>query len=201
MWALIEAQYDKYSPIRFNDWGINYYIDYPITNTRLIFVDTGDTRDVDGTSGIFYTDYEGYADALMQSGNKNIIIIAHAVDTNSIGTRLCRIANHYNNRALCETSYLTYDFSEATGHVYVVIGGHGHVDMMATPTEGGISWIMTDCDALISHTTTIEVDGEEVDFSPVIGTVTEQAFDVVTVNFNTGITKCVRIGRGVDRQI
>lgn len=191
VYALMEQGYDKHTPVYFTDSGFNFYVDYPKSNTRVIFLDTGDTREVDGSTGIFYTDYVDYADALTDSGNKNIIVIAHAVYTNSIGTRLCRIANSYNARQVHDTSYLTYDFTHAQGHVYVVMGGHGHDDKIVTPTAGGISYVMTDTDSLGTHNT----DGA----TP--GTPTEQAFDIVTVNYNTGTTYMTRVGRGDDRQI
>ena len=190
IYALIEAQYDKYSPVYYMSEGFNFYIDYPNTNTRVIFIDTGDTRELDGNSGIFWRDYETFADLLMNSGDKNIIVVPHAVAL-GIGTSICRISNSYNARQQHSASYLTYDFTNAQGHVYLVIGGHGHQDIITTPDEGGISWVMTDTDSTDTNT----------GLDTTAGTINEQAFDVVTVDYSTGNVQLVRIGRGSDRSI
>lgn len=202
VWALMEAQYDKYEMVYYTETGFNFYIDYPEANTRVIFIDTGDFEldESTGTYGIVWDDYETFADILMDSGDKNIIVIPHVVAVNSIGTILCRISHAYNNRAEYSnedlTGDFTYDFENAQGHVYVVIGGHGHNDRITTPPNCGVSWIMTDTDSTITNS----------DIAPTAGTINEQAFDIVSVSYdstgpNAGAVKLVRIGRGSDRQV
>lgn len=202
VWALMEAQYDKYEMVYYTETGFNFYIDYPEANTRVIFIDTGDSElnESTGNYGIVWDDYETFADVLMDSGDKNIIVIPHVVAVNSIGTILCRISHAYNNRAEYLNTNLTgdftYDFENAKGHVYVVIGGHGHNDNITTPTDCEVSWIMTDTDSTITNS----------GITPTAGTINEQAFDIVSVSYdstgpNAGAVKLVRIGRGSDRQI
>ena len=193
VWALIESQYDKHPVIYISDEGFNFYIDYPNTNTRVIFLDTGDTRTIEGhdTPGLYFTDWEMYADALMDAGNKNIIVMPHAPATNAIGKTLCKIANKYNARESYIGEELTYNFANATGHVYIVIGGHSHEDNSSTPETGGISWVISDSDSTRTNS----------GIEPTPGTINEQAFDVVTVDYETGVSYFVRIGRGSDRTI
>ena len=212
VWALIEAQYDKHAPVYFGDpdYGFNFYVDYSESNTRLIFIDTGDTRNASGTAadhtdlpagetaqGIYWRDYALLGDALMDAGNKNIIIVAHAlfvdpVSTNSlgvVGTRLCKLSREYNRRTNGTGAWYDYDFSAAQGHVYLVIGGHSHSDMSKVDIDP--PWFMTDCDMLNTSSSS--------DPRPV-GTIEEQVIDVVTVNYTTGGIKLVRVGGGSDRQ-
>lgn len=188
--TLLETQYSEYPAVYFSNNGLNFYIDYP-SNTRLVFLDTGDTHEHDGVSAIYWSDYKAFADVLMASGDRNIIVIAHSLSGN-IGTRLCRISTGFNNRnAEYNSSYLSYDFSQATGHVYLVIGGHIHSDTINKPDGCNVAYVTVDTDSMKTH----NQDGA----TP--GTIDSQAFDIITVDYNTGIIRFVRIGRGHDREI
>lgn len=182
VWALMESWYNKPASY-FTASGFNFYIDFEKSNTRAIFIDTGD----DNT----YSEWNAFAYALMAAGDKNIVVFPHAVYINDIGNYICAVCNSYNARQQHISDYLNYDFTNAQGHVYIVIGGHGHTDRVVTPVAGGISFVMCDTNSLNTNS----------EAGSKIGTVTEQAFDVVTIDYNTGITNFTRIGRGSDREV
>ena len=69
-----------------------------------------------------------------------------------------------------------------------VLIGHAHGDAQGT-TEGGIPFLLTDCDNYRRSN----------ESGRTVGTTGEQCFDVIGVNYTTGVSNCVRIGGGSDR--
>ena len=70
--------------------------------------------------------------------------------------------------------------------------GHTHVDLVLY-TSTGIPLVCTDTDSsrLASSNP----------YSYTIGTITEQAFDIVTINHTNQNVECARVGRGKNRRI
>lgn len=84
---------------------------------------------------------------------------------------------------------ITYDYSGCTGEVVCVFSGHNHVDG-CIKTDGGLNVISTTCDAYG------EPEGGVVRTK---GTITEQAFDVVNIDYENKKIYMTRIGAGEDR--
>ena len=83
----------------------------------------------------------------------------------------------------------TYDYSGCTGEVVCVFSGHNHVDG-CIQTDGGLNVISTTCDAYGKP------EGGVVRTK---GTITEQAFDVVNIDYENKKIYMTRIGAGEDR--
>lgn len=84
------------------------------------------------------------------------------------------------------------DFSGAKGDLVGYFAGHSHADRNWTVSD--VSIITTRCDAAEENDGTLLAER-------VAGTVTEQSFDVVTVNRKTRSISCTKIGAGDDRVI
>lgn len=189
-----------------NDWRA-FYFDNPTTKTRFIFCDTG----VDGWAGTIDTSTYGYwtydptdqldqiVDCLKETESGwEVVLVAHWLRGSSSYTAfaqdLFKIADGINSRsALVDASgaHKVYDLSSAKAHVCAIFAGHTHFDYSAV-TEDGIPIIITDCDNGVRSTNT--------DYPYVEGTITEQCFDVVTIDYAASTVKCVRIGRGANRE-
>lgn len=88
----------------------------------------------------------------------------------------------YNARQV----YGNYDFTTADAEVACVIGGHTHWDGMVK-TSGGVPVIAVSCDMHTGIT------------GMVLGTITEQCFDVFTIDTSAKTITTKRIGYGADR--
>ncbi len=84
------------------------------------------------------------------------------------------------------------DFSKAKGNLVGYFAGHIHYDHNAV--TGGVSVIATRCDAKEENTE--DLKGERT-----AGTITEQSFDVFTVNTKEKKIYATKIGAGTDRVI
>lgn len=84
---------------------------------------------------------------------------------------------------------ITYDYSGCTGEVICVFSGHNHVDGCIR-TDGGLNVISTTCDAY---------GAPEGGVVRTKGTITEQAFDVVNIDYENKKIYMTRIGAGEDR--
>lgn len=104
----------------------------------------------------------------------------------------------YHNRSIAagnfgtegEWDYVTlnHDFADAKGTVAGAFAGHLHAD--DSNTAWAFPVVLTDCDCEPSGDATHKA-----------GTVTEQSFDVFTVNRATGVIHATKIGYGSDRTI
>lgn len=164
----------------------SFYFDKDVNKTRYIFLDMGD----DGVSKAF-TAFAEFRDALAStpSGYK-IVIVAHIIDYGTFATHLMTIIDAYNARTSVTLNDVVYDFTTASGSVVICLGGHRHYDAEIS-TSGGVPITLTDCDAMLSVTEITEV----------AGTITEQAFDVVSLDYTNMIAYYERIGRGNSRII
>lgn len=161
--------------------GWNYYHDRPATKTRFIVLDTNE----DGTFGAFQKLHEvlnatpeGY----------RIIMLAHWLHNGTNKSTACKMLEQtidsYNKRQ--------GEFASGKARIILMLGGHIHKDM-AWRTQDGIPILLSDSDAAGRTSNT--------KYPAVKRTTTEQAFDVFTINYQTGEIRSVRIGRGEDRAI
>ena len=73
-----------------------------------------------------------------------------------------------------------------------ILAGHSHTDYNATEPTNGYALIVTNCDTL---------DGNYSGLDRTSGTITEQSFDVVSIDFANRKIYMTRIGAGTDREI
>lgn len=164
----------------------SFYFDKPINKTRYIFLDMGD----DGVSKPF-TAFLEFRDALLSTPNGyKIVIIAHIIDYGTFTTSLVPMIDAYNNRDMVTVNGVACVFTDVSGNIILCIGGHRHYDDVVS-TPGGVPITVTDCDAMLSVS----------DITETAGTITEQAFDVVSLDYINSIAYYERIGRGKSRII
>lgn len=164
----------------------SFYFDKAVNKTRYIFLDMGD----DGVSRAF-TAFAPFRDALLStpSGYK-IVIVAHIIDYGTFTTSLTQMIDAYNARTTVTVNSVVCDFTSASGSVVICLGGHRHYDDEIA-TAGGVPITVTDCDAMLSVS----------DITETAGTITEQAFDVVSLDYTNMIAYYERIGRNKSRII
>ena len=165
------------------DTETSFYFDKPVNKTRYIFLDMGD----DGVSRAF-TAFAEFRDALLSTpAGYKIVIVAHIIDYGTFTTSLTQMIDAYNSRTSVTVNSVACDFTSASGSVVICLGGHRHFDD-ETASAGGVPITVTDCDAMLSTKN-----------SQTAGTVTEQALDVVSLDYANSIAYYERIGRGKSR--
>lgn len=87
---------------------------------------------------------------------------------------------------------VNHDFANAKGQFVAYFHGHEHQD--AVYTRDSIKDIATRCDAK-------EENDDDLKAERVEGTITEQSFDVFTINRKTKTINATKIGAGADREI
>lgn len=135
-------------------------------------------------------------DILKIDGYTNIIVTHHTISPNLPDSggmlHIQGICEALNNRSTFSFDNwgvtVNVDFTNATSFVAFNLCGHSHTD--ASGTTNNVLSIETTCDAHYQD------DG----YGAVVGTVTEQAFDVFTINTENRTIKAVRVGRGNDRE-
>lgn len=85
---------------------------------------------------------------------------------------------------------ISADFAGVAGHYIAHFSGHTHTDSCGV--YDGITVITTRCDGK-------EENDETLKSERVAGTITEQSFDIITVNRATGMVYATKIGAGKDR--
>lgn len=100
-------------------------------------------------------------------------------------------------RPECEEISNIVDAYNGSGEIACLIAGHTHVDGMST-TPGGIPIFVTTCDKYLPWTEN-GVDKEPwLTSNRHLGTITEQAFDVVVIDKTSKLISFVRIGAPAD---
>ena len=89
---------------------------------------------------------------------------------------------------------LSVDFTNAKGTLLAYFAGHSHNDYIYDTANWGIPIIVTRCDGFNENLETLLAERKA-------GTVTEQSFDVFTVNKKTEKIYATKIGAGSDRII
>ena len=120
------------------------------------------------------------------------VIVVHWLYNGGHRSSFCEnleaIVDDYNAKQTGAAGGVTYDFNQAEGDIKIIVAGHIHTDMDWT-TQGGVPVVLTDCDSALRTASTM-----------VFGTVDEQCFDVITLDYKNDTAKFVRIGRGEDRE-
>ena len=165
----------------------NFYFDVPATKTRFIGLDTGE-------SGAF-TKYSDLATCMAATlSGYHIVIFAHWLYHSGSKSTACgnleSMIDAYNAKTTVTLGTDTFDFSSAAGSVILLLGGHIHDDLYWR-TTAGVPVVLCDCDN--------GTRSKNESYPYAAGTITEQAFDVFTLDYTTGDVKAVRIGRGADR--
>jgi hypothetical protein len=188
VYALMQKQAENHVIYTTTD-KFNFYFDVSATKTRFIVCDTGTNGDFnkyDELTALLNTTPNGY----------KVIIVAHWLMQNNVKSTFANnleiIIDAFNSRETCTIDGTSRDFTNANGEIVCAIAGHAHYDDSWSTTDG-IPFIITDCDCGARTNNT--------DYPYVSGTITEQAFDVVTIDYVNRTIKCTRIGRGSDRTI
>ena len=102
------------------------------------------------------------------------------------------------NEEIIETEHgydyvnINADFTQAKGELVGYFSGHTHADYINNKSDWGVNIITHSCDAKEENDNSID---------RVIGTISEQSFDVVTVNKITNTIHITKIGAGSDRSV
>ena len=171
--------------------GLDFYVDNESQKVRYYFIG----------SSIGCNPYskanKWFADSLSNiDNNYKIIVFSHiglnntATDWDSSLDVIVSILEAYKNNTSYTLDDTSYDFSTKNGDVVGVFSGHMHLDGSLTTTSG-IPFIATTCDAYKE---------EYGDLTRTKETITEQAFDVVQIDFDNRKIYMTRIGAGVDRE-
>ena len=163
---------------------------------------TGNLRDV--VTGQSYTSHHiWFVNALKDCpGGYTIIVFNHIVLNNpdsgitSYASTMLDVCDTYNDRGVT-TKYggndaTVVDYSTSGGTVACFVGGHTHFDWDST-SPGGIPVIVTTCDNYGGESVNYGMSGRSAN------TITENAFDVFTVDTASRTITVTRIGAGSDR--
>lgn len=183
-YTLLQKQSDYYAVHHNPSLYYYFYMDNPTTKTRMIFLDSGQTNPS------YASDEMAWLQSTVSSAPSgyNILVFSHIIFVPKSG-------GSYTDPSTWEmTTFMTnvceYLDSVTDKNVKAIFGGHSHYDY-ASKTTSGIPIILIDCDARQTETGNNQI----------LGSVNEQAFDVVTVNYKTNTVHCTRVGRGTDRTI
>ena len=173
-----------------------FYFDNPTAKTRYICLDTG--LEGSSLSSAQSQWLSGILDG-MPTGYHAIVfahIIYQSTTTWHVGLTKAELAMTSFMTNVC-TILDSFNANNNDKKVEAIIGGHVHIDCDFS-TTGGIPIVLTDCDTRQTFTETSTGSGTA---NHALGTVNEQCFDVVTIDYTAKTIKCVRIGRGADRTI
>ena len=180
------------------DWSFTY--DRHGTKTRFLFVDTGRTgTKVEQGGDISLSVRQSVYNALNNvPEGYQVIVVAHWLysitdgDFTPYGSELVSVLEAYNARSSIELDGKNYDYVNANGECKCIMIGHSHDDAQGVTTNG-IPWILTDSDNIQrSHNFKDNHYRHQ-------NTTTEQCFDVVSIDYDTGDIHIVRFGAGADR--
>lgn len=166
----------------------DYYWDDEKCNTRYIMLDTG-AQSIDG--GVIAESTFTWLDTALNT-DKNIVVIAHWLFSPTTWNQPLVdgvLTGSYTASATRLFSVLDAK-NQNGGKVQAIITGHLHCDY-DDKTNGGIPIIWTDTDSTLAF-------GE---YTATVGTVSEQCFDTITIDYTNKKIYCDRIGRGVSREI
>jgi hypothetical protein len=106
----------------------------------------------------------------------------------SVFAPLQEILEKFKNKQSGTVGNISVDFTTTTNSLVVHINGHAHRD--ESHVTNGVLSISTTCDAHLQD------DGH----GAVVGTVTEQAFDVFCIDYDAETITAIRVGRGASRK-
>ena len=183
---------------------LSYYFDVPSSKVRFIVLDDYDVSSNDPNAnftsyaGLSPVQYHWFVDDALKADGYNIVIVTHQPlnlendSTFSNNLKLLRdIITAFSAHEAFSGSWgattINVDFSTYTSNLVCVLSGHKHIDYSST--ANGFLTIGTTSDAVYS------TDG----YNRQIGTISECAFDIVSIDTTNKVIKCTRIGAGSDR--
>lgn len=188
--------------------GKNYwYADNKQQKTRFIGLDVFEMRNGNAKTG-WEDNYGSKTEQLKWLANValkveddwKIIVMQHCpIDPNMEGvipqvSPVWNILSAYQNKnkvtitnVVDDTTSFDVDFTQSKGKIILNLSGHQHVDNETY--NNGILSINTFCDAYYN-------DDPNYTKKRTIGTINEQAFDVISIDYDNEIIHCVRIGAG-----
>lgn len=174
-----------------------YYYDLPSQKIRFIILDQYETTNSGDVSyGVMsnVTDEQlsWLANALSVEGYTFLVFSHSSCDSSISGydrvlAEVNRMLCAVNNKRVYTHSSIHVDFTKTTSIVACSIAGHNHID--SSNTTDGLLSITTTSDAAL-------IDGV---ITRTAGTISEQAFDVFTVDTENKKINAIRIGAGEDR--
>ena len=177
-----------------------FCVDVPSQKTRFIMLNTNDARpSSDYSWGISQNQIDWMIDAINDVQNTNIIVVSHApVNPNmtegyqgkfsDVIQKICEAVNAKTSLSYTyQSQSVDVDFTNTTNEIVCCIAGHQHCD--SSDKLNDVLSIGTTCDACYQD------DG----YGATANTVTEQAFDVFSIDFDNRTIKATRVGRGPDR--
>lgn len=173
-----------------------FYFDNPTTKTRYICLDTG----LEGSA--LPSAQSDWLTATLNStpDNYHILVFAHIIylPTNSYHVGITKDEVYRSAFMVTVCNMLdTFNTNNQNKKVEAIFGGHMHFDADFT-TTGGIPIVLIDCDARLTFTETTPGSGTA---NHAAGTINEQCFDIVSIDYANSTIKCTRVGRGSDRTI
>lgn len=188
--------------------GKNYwYADNKQQKTRFIGLDVFEMRNGNAKTG-WEDNYGSKTEqlkwlanvALKVEDNWKIIVMQHCpIDPNMEGvipqvSPVWNILSAYQKKnkatitnTVDDTTSFDVDFTQSKGKIILDLSGHQHVDNETY--NNGILSINTFCDAYYN-------DDPNYTKNRTIGSINEQAFDVISIDYDNEIIHCVRIGAG-----
>lgn len=188
------------------DTTFTYYFDDKVSNTRFIVLDDYSSSGTGAFSSyvlISDADVHWLCDLLHDSDGMHVILVTHEplntyVEQSATAIKpqlsyVGDIVGAFAQKTTISTSYgatvVNEDFTQDTGVFVCALSGHGHIDYSST--SKGFLTIGITCDALYNTH-----DG----YTKELGTVTQGAFDVISIDYTNRAIRCTRIGAGNDRQ-
>ena len=175
-----------------------YYYDLPLQKIRFIILDqyettnSGDVR-YGVVSNITDEQLSWLADTLSVEGY-TFLVFSHSTCDSSVSgydsvlSEVNRMLCAVNNKRVYKHSDITADFTKTTSVVACSVAGHNHTDASNTT------------DGLLSITTTSDAALGDGGIARIAGTISEQAFDIITIDSEKKKIKATRIGGGNDRE-
>ena len=167
---------------------LNYYYDVASCKTRYICLNTHDVHSrwsaQDTANWNAQMTWLSSTLNSTPSGYKILVLmhIYYDVGSSSAGYPLTFSQQGEDVAGVCDT----FNSGSSGKKVVAILSGHAHQDINTT-TPGGIPVLLTDCDS-----STNVLSGRDATW----GTVGENCFDVVTLDYVNNKIKTVRIGRG-----
>lgn len=182
---------------------LSYYFDVPSAKVRFIILDEYDVSNTDPDAnftsyiGLSPVQYHWLVDEALKADDYNIVIIAHqplnidndssySTNLNLLRDMITAFNAHTQFSGSWGATTINVDFSTYTSNLVCVLSGHKHADGSG---DTGFLNIVTTSDAIY------DTDG----YNRQMGTITECAFDIISIDTTNKVIKCTRIGAGNDR--
>ena len=136
---------------------------------------------------------------IIDSKDKDIlngILKAYAAKTSYAGS--VNVADDYWGIGAVDDTYnkvsASVNFADSKGEILAMFAGHKHQDLVYGATDYGYA-----CPVIVITTAGADVRGANLNYPRAVGTATETAMDIVTIDRLNKKIYCTRLGAGVDR--